>query len=270
MGKSRGVANTLGFIMLAVISPAKSLDFETELPKHTPTQPQFLDKSETLIKAARKWSVEDIQELMEISEKLAKLNVARFRDFKTPFTPENARAAMFAFDGDVYTGLDAYSLKKADIDFAQKHLRILSGLYGLLRPLDLIQAYRLEMGLPVAVGKAKNLHSYWSDTVTQSLIAELATHKSPVLINLASTEYFGAVQTKAFAGGIITPVFKELRGNKAQIISFFAKQARGQMARYMITQRIDRPEGLKDFAEDGYCYDAMLSKPHQWVFTRKS
>jgi uncharacterized protein len=255
--------------MLAVISPAKSLDFETAPPAHTPTQPQFLDKSEQLVKLARKWKADDVRALMGISEKLAQLNVERFKTFSTPFTPANARAAMFAFDGDVYTGLDAYSLKKTDIEFAQKHLRILSGLYGLLRPLDLMQAYRLEMGLPVAVGKAKNLHSYWNDSVTQSLIAELATHKSPVLINLASTEYFGAVNAKA-VGDVITPVFKELRGNKAQIISFFAKQARGQMARYMITQRIDRPEELKAFNVDGYRFDAVLSKPNQYIFTRAS
>jgi uncharacterized protein len=256
--------------MLAVISPAKSLDFENDPPKHTPTQPAFLDKAETLLKVARKWTEDDLRALMGISSKLAKLNVARFKDFKTPFTSGNARAAMFAFDGDVYTGLDAYSLKKADIDFAQKHLRILSGLYGLLRPLDLMQAYRLEMGLPVAVGKAKNLHAFWSDTVTKALIAELATHKSPVLINLASNEYFGAVNAKALTGSVISPVFKELRGNKAQIISFFAKQARGQMARYMVTQRIDRPDGLKEFAEDGYRFDTALSTPDKWVFTRKS
>jgi uncharacterized protein len=256
--------------MLAVISPAKSLDFDTSPPAHTPTQPQFLRQSEALVKLARKWKADDIRALMGISEKLAQLNVERFKTFSTPFTPTNARAAMFAFDGDVYTGLDAYSLKKADVEFAQKHLRILSGLYGLLRPLDLMQAYRLEMGLPVAVGKAKNLHSYWADTVTDALVAELAGHKSPVLINLASNEYFGAVKAKAITGGIITPVFKELRGNKAQIISFFAKQARGQMARYMIKERIDHAEGLKDFNIDGYRFDAALSKPHQYIFMRKS
>lgn len=256
--------------MIIVISPAKSLDFETVLPAHVPTQPQFLVQTEALIKVARKWRVDDIQTLMGISEKLAVLNVERFKSYKTPFTPGNARAAMFAFDGDVYTGLDAYTLKKSDIEYAQKHLRILSGLYGLLRPLDLMQAYRLEMGLPVAVGKAKNLHGYWADIVTQALTNELAAHKSPVLINLASSEYFGAVKAKSLPGGVITPVFKELRGNKAQIISFFAKQARGQMARYMITQRIDRADGLKDFDVDGYKFDASLSKADKFVFTRKS
>ncbi len=256
--------------MLVVISPAKSLDFETVPPVHVPTQPQLLPQSEALIKMARKWSATDIMELMGISEKLAVLNVERFKVYKTPFTPGNARAAMFAFDGDVYTGLDAYTLKKSDIEFAQKHLRILSGLYGLLRPLDLMQAYRLEMGLPVAVGKAKNLASYWAGIVTQALANELTAHKSPVLINLASTEYFGAVKAKSLPSGVVTPVFKELRGNKAQIISFFAKQARGQMARYMITQRIDRADGLKDFDVDGYKFDASLSKADQFVFTRKS
>jgi uncharacterized protein len=256
--------------MLAVISPAKSLDFETATPVHTPTQPHFLPQAETLVKVARKLKVDDIIALMGISEKLAALNVARFRAFKTPFTPDNARAAMFAFDGDVYAGLDAYTLKKSDIDFAQKHLRILSGLYGVLRPLDLMQAYRLEMGLPFAIGKMKNLHGYWREPVTGALVSELAAHKMPVLLNLASTEYFGAVNPKAVPGGVITPVFKELRGNKAQIISFFAKRARGLMVRYIIDERLDKPEGLKDFAIDGYRYDPALSKPATLIFTRKA
>ncbi len=256
--------------MLALISPAKSLDFETAPPSHTPTQPQFLPQAEVLVKAARKLSQEDMMALMGISAKLADLNVARFKAFKTPFTPDNARAALFAFDGDVYAGLDAYSLKKPDINFAQKHLRILSGLYGLLRPLDLIQPYRLEMGLSFGVGKAKNLHSYWADTLTKTLLAELATHERPTLINLASNEYFGALKAKSFANAVVTPVFKELRGNKAQIVSFFAKKARGLMARYMITERIDRPEGLKDFTAEGYRFDPALSEAEAWIFTRKS
>jgi uncharacterized protein len=256
--------------MLAVISPAKSLDFETAPPAHTPSQPQFLAQAETLVKAARKLKAEDVAELMEISEKLAVLNVARFKAFQTPFTPDNARAAIFAFDGDVYAGLDAYTLKKADLAFAQKHLRILSGLYGLLRPLDLMQAYRLEMGLAFAPGAVKNLYSFWDSKITQALADELSGHAAPVLVNLASTEYFSAVKVKVLGHSIITPMFKELRGNKAQIISFMAKKARGLMARYMIDARIDRPEGLKDFGIDGYTFDAALSKADQWVFTRKS
>jgi uncharacterized protein len=256
--------------MLAVISPAKSLDFETKAPDYSPSVPQFLAKSETLVKAARKLKADDLSALMGISEKLAVLNAARFKAFSTPFTKDNARAAVFAFDGDVYAGLDAYTLKKADIAYAQKHLRILSGLYGLLRPLDLMQAYRLEMGLPFAVGKSKNLYGFWGDVITEALAAELATQAQPILINLASTEYFGAVKPKALGAEVVTPVFKELRGNKAQIISFMAKKARGLMARYIITERVDAPEGLKDFATDGYRYDPALSKAGQLVFTRKS
>jgi uncharacterized protein len=256
--------------MLAVISPAKSLDFETETPDYSPTLPQFLAKSETLVKAARKLKADDLSALMGISEKLATLNVARFKAFSAPFTPDNARAAIFAFDGDVYTGLDAYTLKKADLAYAQTHLRILSGLYGLLQPLDLMQAYRLEMGLPFAIGKSKNLYGFWGDALALALAEDLKSHKSPILINLASTEYFGAVKSKALGAAVITPVFKELRGNKAQVISFMAKKARGAMARYMITGRVDRPEGLKDFVADGYSYDPALSKATQWLFTRKS
>lgn len=254
--------------MLTLISPAKSLDFESALPALEPSLPQFLPESEKLVKAARKLRAADISALMGISDKLAALNVARFRNFSTPFTPDNARPCLFAFNGDVYTGLQAPSLKKADLTYAQKHLRILSGLYGVLRPLDLIQPYRLEMGLPLAVGKAKTLYAFWGDRLTTALAAELATHKSPVLINLASQEYFRAVQSKGLPGPVITPVFKEIRGNKAQIISFFAKKARGVMARHIITQRIDRPEGLKDFVEDGYRFDPMLSNETLWVFTR--
>jgi uncharacterized protein len=255
--------------MIVIISPAKSLDFETRLPAHEPTQPQCLDKSEALIKIARTWTVDDVKSLMGISEKLAQLNTERFKKFNTPFTSNNARAALFAFSGDVYIGLNAYKFETADIDFAQNHFRILSGLYGLLRPLDLIQAYRLEMGLPINVGTEKNLQNYWIKTVTQMLATELSTHHSPVLINLASKEYYSAVEAKSIVGGVITPVFKELRGNKAQIISFFAKHARGQMARYIIRQRLDRVDGLKDFNIDGYYFDAALSSAHQWIFVRK-
>jgi uncharacterized protein len=254
--------------MLAVISPAKSLDFERATPKHTPTQPLFQAQTETAVKAARKLSADDLCALMGISAKLGALNAARFKAFSTPFTKENARAALFAFNGDVYTGLDAYTLASSDLTYAQKHLRIVSGLYGLLRPLDLMQAYRLEMGLPFPIRKFKNLYGYWGDTLTKALAAELATHKTPVLINLASTEYFTAIKPKILGAEVVTPMFKELRGNKAQVISFMAKKARGMMARYMITERADTPEALKDFNADGYRFEPSLSKAGQLIFTR--
>ncbi len=256
--------------MLTVISPAKSLDFETKTPTHKATQPAFLGNAELLVKTARKLSLAEVCALMGISAKLAELNVARFKSFNTPFTPENARAAFFAFDGDVYTGLDAYTLASADLSFAQKHVRILSGLYGLLRPLDLMQAYRLEMGLPFAVGKAKNLYGFWGEALSKALSAELASQKVPVLVNLASAEYFSAVKAKALGAEVVTPIFKELRGNKAQVISFMAKKARGMMTRYIITERVDTPAGLKDFSVDGYRFDPSLSKANQLVFTRIS
>ena len=256
--------------MLTLISPSKSLDFETPLPPHSPSEPRFLDDSQRLVDAVRKLSASKLMALMEISQKLADLNVARFKAFSLPMTPDNARPAMFAFDGDVYAGLKAYDLSQKDIAFAQDHLRILSGLYGLLRPLDLIQPYRLEMGLPFKVGRAKNLYAFWGDRLAQSLESDLAEHASPVIVNLASQEYASALPAKAVRGRMITPAFKELRNGKAQIVSFFAKQARGAMARFILTQRVDAADGLKDFSDGGYRYDAKLSDADHPVFTRKS
>jgi uncharacterized protein len=256
--------------MITVISPAKSLDFESALPPHQPSEARFLAESEKLVNTARKLKVADLQSLMDISEKLALLNVQRFRDFALPMAQPAARAAVFAFDGDVYTGLEARTMKKAGINFAQNHLRILSGLYGLLRPLDLILPYRLEMGLPFAVGKAGSLYAFWGTKLSKMLMADMQDQKSQVLVNLASQEYFAALQPKSLGCPVITPVFKELRGNKAQIISYFAKQARGRMARFIIDERIDRAEGLKDFSGDGYAFDAAHSTGSTFVFARTS
>ncbi|MGK2284540.1 peroxide stress protein YaaA [Pedomonas sp. V897] len=255
--------------MLTLLSPAKSLDFETPLPAGVaPTQPQLLERSEDLVEQARKLSAQDLKDLMGISDALAELNVARFRNFSTPFTPENARPAIYAFNGDVYTGFDVKTLDAETVAFAQDHVRILSGLYGVLRPLDLMQPYRLEMGVAFRTPQAKTLYGYWGDTITNVINEHLAGHDSRVVINLASQEYFGAVQPKKLEAPVITPLFKERRGNQLKVISFSAKKARGMMARYLCENRIDRPEGLKDFAEDQYRFDPALSDENTWVFVR--
>ncbi len=253
--------------MLAVISPAKTLDFETPW-KLDATQPQFLDDSQLLIKQLRKLPAHKIGELMSISEKLSILNAERFLNWHLPFTPENAKPAVLAFRGDVYTGLDADSFGKKDFTFAQDHLRILSGLYGLLRPLDLIQAYRLEMGTGFINSRGKNLYDFWDDKITEQLNQEFSGQKKPTLINLASNEYWSAVKPAKLQAEIITPVFKDQKDGQYKIISFFAKKARGMMAAYMIKNRIKKPEDLKCFDIDGYVFNSSLSKANQWVFTR--
>ncbi|WP_116367840.1 peroxide stress protein YaaA [Parahaliea mediterranea] len=254
--------------MLTVISPAKTLDFDT--PPHTrkTTQPQFIGRAAELVEDARGLSPEDIRELMGVSENIAELNHARFMNWAAPFSLDNAKQAVLAFRGDVYTGLDADTLSASQLGWAQKHLRILSGLYGLLRPLDLMQPYRLEMGLKFANRGGKNLYEFWGDAVTQALNASLKQSGSPVLVNLASNEYFRAVKPKALAADVITPVFKDLKNGKYKVISFFAKKARGQMARYIIEQELDDVAGLKKFREDGYRYNAKASTARELVFTR--
>lgn len=254
--------------MLTVISPAKTLDFESPW-KLDATQPQFLDDSQLLIKQLRKLPAQKIGELMSISEKLSILNAERFLNWHLPFTPENAKPAVLAFRGDVYTGLDADSFGKKDFTFAQDHLRILSGLYGLLRPLDLIQAYRLEMGTGFVNSRGKNLYDFWGDKITEQLNQEFSGQKKPTLINLASNEYWSAVKPAKLQAEIITPIFKDQKDGQYKIISFFAKKARGAMAAYMIKNRIKKPEHLKNFDIDGYVFNPSLSKANEWVFTRK-
>lgn len=254
--------------MLTLLSPAKSLDFESPLPPLEPTQPQLLERSVELVEHARKLTAQDLKDLMGISDALAELNVTRFQNFETPFTPENARPALYAFNGDVYTGFDVKTLDADAVAFAQNHVRILSGLYGVLRPLDLMQAYRLEMGVAFRTPQAKTLYGYWGDTITNLLNEHLAGHDTQVVVNLASQEYFGAVQPKKLHAPVITPLFKERRGNQLKVISFSAKKARGMMARYICENRIDRPEGLKDFALDNYRFDPMLSDENTWLFVR--
>jgi len=255
--------------MLTVISPAKSLDFETATPSCKTTKPRFLKQSQQLIDQIKKLAPQDIASLMKLSDKLAVLNFDRFQAFKTPFTKANARPSVFAFKGDVYQGLDAYSLSSDELIFAQDHLRILSGLYGVLRPLDLIQAYRLEMGTKFENTTGKNLYEFWGDILNQSIKKELDKSDSQVLVNLASNEYFKAVKAKELSHQIITPIFKDYKNGQYKIISFYAKKARGLMSRYIIQNKIDQPEGLKRFDLAGYQLDKKLSGDTELVFTRK-
>ncbi|HKK22357.1 MAG TPA: peroxide stress protein YaaA [Pseudohaliea sp.] len=254
--------------MLTVISPAKTLDFETAPTTRRTTQPEFLDAAAALVEDARELAPDAISELMGVSGKIAALNHQRFMDWSTPFDLDNAKQALLAFRGDVYTGLEAETLDSTGLAFAQKHLRILSGLYGLLRPLDLMQPYRLEMGLKFANRGGANLYAFWGDRITRTLDRQLGKSGSRVLVNLASNEYFKAVQPKALDGEVITPVFKDLKGGKYKIISFYAKKARGQMARYIIDNGINDPEALKGFDVAGYRYSRDQSSARELVFTR--
>ncbi|NVJ61700.1 MAG: peroxide stress protein YaaA [Gammaproteobacteria bacterium] len=256
--------------MIAVISPAKNLDFDSPVKTQKSTQPKFLNHSEELISELQKLTHQDIAKLMKLSDKLAELNLHRFQEFKTPFTSDNARQAVFAFNGDVYQGLDASSMTSKHLTFAQKHLRILSGLYGILRPLDLMQAYRLEMGTKFGNKRGANLYEFWGNLLNQALAKELDKTSYPALINLASNEYFKAVKAKQLPFEIITPQFKDFKNGQYKMISFFAKKARGLMARYMIDNEIDNPKDLKSFDVDGYRYDAKSSTDNDWVFLRKA
>lgn len=259
--------------MLVVLSPAKSLDFESPLPKAAATrklsEPELLAESQKLIKTLRKMSPEDLSELMHISPALGELNYRRYANWQTPFTTENAKAALFAFTGDVYVGLDAESLNARDLDFAQKHLRILSGLYGVLRPLDLMQAYRLEMGTRLNQGKHHSLYGFWGERITENLKLELQQQKSKVLVNLASQEYFKSVHPKKLDADLISPVFKDYKNGQYKIISFFAKKARGLMTSFIIKNRISKAADLQGFNLDGYQFSAQDSTDEAPVFLRK-
>lgn len=251
--------------MLIVISPAKTLDFETASSTENYTQPRFLPQSQQLINELKVLSTTDIASLMKLSDKLAALNMARFQTWLKPFNLDNAKQALLAFKGDVYTGLDADTLDEVGLEFAQQHLRILSGLYGVLRPLDLMQAYRLEMGTKFANKKGKDLYQFWGSQLRDSLEAEL---KEGVLINLASNEYFKAVEAKKLKARIITPIFKDLKNGQYKIISFYAKKARGLMSRYIIDHRLIKPESIKDFDSEGYRFSPEMSQADEWVFLR--
>jgi cytoplasmic iron level regulating protein YaaA (DUF328/UPF0246 family) len=254
--------------MLLVISPAKTLDYETPpvTPRHT--QPEFLDHAQELIQQLRELNPAQIAELMHLSDKLAGLNAARYGSWHPDFTPANAKQALLAFKGDVYTGLNAEDFSEADFDFAQQHLRMLSGLYGLLRPLDLMQPYRLEMGTRLANARGKDLYAFWGERISGWLNEALAAQGDDILLNLASNEYFSSVKRKALNARVIDTEFKDLKNGQYKIISFYAKKARGLMARYVIKERIRDPEQLKAFDYQGYRYSAEQSKPDSLVFLR--
>lgn len=252
--------------MLVVVSPAKRMDFQTPTDISEHEQPKFLDKASELVKELKKKKPTDLEKLMGISEKLAKLNADRFKSFKTPFSPTNAKIAGLAFQGDTYQGLEFHEFNKSERSFAQKHLRILSGLYGVLGPLDLIQPYRLEMGTKFGIGENKDLYGVWKHDITKALNEDLKGKRA--LINCASNEYFNAVDTKALKAPVITPVFKENKNGKLKIISFNAKRARGMMAKYIIENKLKNPEEIKTFAMDNYKFNKGLSDERNYVFTR--
>jgi len=268
--------------MLVVISPAKNLDYDTPPTTSVATQPALMDHTQELMTTCRTLAPQDLASLMKISDKLAQLNAERFASWSLPFTPQNAKQAILAFNGDVYTGLDANSLTENELTYAQSHLRILSGLYGLLRPLDLMQAYRLEMGTGLANSRGKNLYEFWGDVITTHLNKALAAQggdlpedlsedmpEKSVLVNLASNEYFKSVKPKKVEGLIVTPVFKDKKNGDYKVISFFAKKARGLMARYIIKEQITQVAQLQQFDYAGYQYNAQMSTDASPVFTRE-
>ncbi|WP_459207897.1 peroxide stress protein YaaA [Pseudomonas sp. MLB6B] len=254
--------------MLTVISPAKTLDYDTPPVIERFTLPQHLEHTELLIAQLRELTPAQIAALMHLSDKLAGLNAARFGSWSAEFSPANAKQALLAFKGDVYTGLDAESLGEDDFSYAQDHLRMLSGLYGLLRPLDLMQPYRLEMGTKLANPRGKDLYAFWDTRISQWLNQALADQGDDLLLNLASNEYFGAVKRSALKARVIDVDFKDLKNGQHKIISFYAKKARGMMSRFVIQQRIEDPQQLQGFDEQGYYYSAEQSKPDHLVFLR--
>jgi len=254
--------------MLIAISPAKKLDYDTPAPVTDYSQSEHLDRATELIELMRDKDSFEIADLMKLSMKLADLNMQRYQDWHTPFTPDNAKQALFAFSGDVYQGLDAATLNTDDIAFAQNHLRILSGLYGVLRPLDLMQAYRLEMGTKLTTNYGRNLYQFWGDTITDNINRAVAEQGDDVLINLASNEYFSSIHTANIKGRIITPMFKEYRQGIYRIISFNAKKARGLMSRFIIQHHISNPDDIKAFDLADYSFNEQLSSQNEYVFTR--
>ena len=258
----------MGLSMLALISPAKTLDYDTSLPTDQFTQPRLLADSAELIERCRQLSATEIAKLMTVSEKIATLNVARFHDWQADFDLANARQALFAFKGDVYTGLDAYTLTQPQIAYAQQHLRMLSGLYGLLRPLDLMMPYRLEMGTKLDNARGQNLYQFWDNSITNLINQDLAEQQSELLVNLASDEYYKSVKEAKIKAEIIKPVFLDQKNGKYKVISFYAKKARGLMARFIIEEKIERVSELKAFNIDGYYFDADSSLTGELVFKR--
>jgi len=260
--------------MIIVLSPAKSLDFETPPSLTECTQPAFLDQSQLLIRHLRRFSLKELAQLMSISDPLATLNAARYANWQLPFTPDNAKQAVLAFNGDVYDGLDAATLSPAALQFAQGSLRILSGLYGVLRPLDLIQPYRLEMGTRLTNQRGKDLYAFWGERIVDALNLAIRESKATMLLNLASEEYFRSVTANNLCAQVIQPVFEDWSGSqsvgKYKVVSFYAKRARGLMARYALSKRLKKVDGLKKFSAEGYAFAIDASTEQRWVFRRKS
>jgi len=258
--------------MLLLISPAKTLDYEIPVPRTLAaraTEPLFAGRAAELIAVLRKKKPAQVAKLMDLSEQLAQLNVARYAAWSAEATPENSRPAAWAFAGDVYEGLQAHALKAADWTWAQQHLVILSGLYGVLRPLDRLQPYRLEMGTALRVKRTKDLYGYWGDMLAEHLNERQEGEAEPVVVNLASVEYARAALRKVLRARVVDCVFEDWKGSGYKVISFFAKQARGMMARHAIERRAERPEHLEDFATEGYCFDRAASEPDRLVFRRR-
>ncbi len=256
--------------MLVVVSPSKRIDTDTPVRTTRATQPALLDRSAELVDILRTYSAADLSALMRMSAELGRLNADRFADWTRPFNKSNATQAIYAFRGDVYSGLDASTLEADEIDFTQRHLRILSGLYGVLRPLDLIQPYRLEMGTKLPNQQGNTLYKFWGDTITDELNKQLKKQKTDTLLNLASNEYFSSIQPERIRAKIITPVFKDEKKGTFKVISFFAKKARGAMSRYIIQNRLVEPRRLKAATVDGYVYDANQSTDTEWLFLRSA
>ncbi|ATO34796.1 hypothetical protein DZA65_03785 [Dickeya dianthicola] len=255
--------------MLITLSPAKTLDYTSPLPTQRYTQPALLAYSQQLIRHCKQLTPANIASLMGISDKLADLNAARFQEWHPEFSLDNARQALLAFKGDVYTGLAAEDFSEADFDFAQQHLRILSGLYGVLRPLDLMQPYRLEMGIRLKNDAGNDLYQFWGDIITETLNQALKAQNDDMLINLASDEYFKSVKPATLNARLIKPVFLDEKNGKFKVISFYAKKARGLMSRFIIQNRLTTPEQLKDFDSEGYYFDAADSSADELIFKRR-
>lgn len=258
--------------MLMLLSPAKRMDFETPARTRTFTEPDLLDDAELLVKTLRNRSKKALAELMDVSDAIAAENHERYQQWRRPFTAENARPAVLSFAGDVYQGLDAPSMKAADLKFAQKRLRILSGLYGVLRPLDLIQPYRLEMRTSLKTRRGEHLYAFWGERITEAVQSAMRDAKTEELVNLASNEYFRSVNVKRLEGRLVSPAFRERKNGKLLSMSFFAKRARGMMARWAIDQRIEHADELKSFDMDRYAFDELATaaaKPGAWVFSRE-
>jgi cytoplasmic iron level regulating protein YaaA (DUF328/UPF0246 family) len=256
--------------MIVLMNSSKTLDFDPAPTGSTltPTIPEFIKDAEILVKELRRLSESELSELMGISDKLAKLNVARYANWQTGTAPANAKQALLAFQGDIYTGIETERYDTKDFAFAQQHVRILSGLYGILRPLDLIQPYRLEMATKLPTDRGKNLYSFWGNRITDSLRAMLEQEKSGVIVNLCSVEYLSAIQNDALEASVVTPVFKEFKDGSYRFVTIYAKKARGLMCNYIIQNKLDRIADLKSFDSEGYQYNKKISLDREWVFTR--